>query len=73
MRRTRTFISGFSVPLLLLLLLLSLRISGVLLWSWWWITAPIWIPFLLVLPLLLIFSLVGMYSRKQFEDHYVTM
>lgn len=25
----------------------ALKLTGVIAWSWWWVTAPIWIPFLL--------------------------
>ncbi len=28
---------------------LVLKLCGLLAWSWWWITAPAWIPVLLVL------------------------
>lgn len=26
------------------LLLLALKLTNVIDWSWWWVTAPIWIP-----------------------------
>ena len=27
------------------LIFLTLKLCGVIDWSWWWITAPLWIPF----------------------------
>lgn len=29
------------------LVLLVLKLTGHLSWSWWWVTAPLWIPFLI--------------------------
>lgn len=31
---------------ILFAILLVLKIVGVLAWSWWWVTAPLWLPFL---------------------------
>lgn len=28
-------------------ILLTLKLTGVVQWSWWWITLPIWLPFVL--------------------------
>jgi hypothetical protein len=37
--------SGFSVSLpLVTLILVSLKLTGVIDWSWVWVTSPIWIP-----------------------------
>ena len=30
------------------------QISGVIAWSWWWVTAPLWIAFLIWLVLFLV-------------------
>jgi hypothetical protein len=32
-------------PLVLFLVFLVLKLTNVIAWSWWWVTAPIWIPF----------------------------
>lgn len=29
---------------LLTLLFIGLKLTGVILWSWWWVLAPIWLP-----------------------------
>lgn len=34
---------------------LVLKLMGVIAWSWWWITAPIWIPFLIAVILVIAF------------------
>jgi len=33
----------------LFLVFLVLQLTEVIDWSWWWITAPLWIPFVLVM------------------------
>ena len=33
---------------LLFIVFLVLKLTKVISWSWWWITAPLWIPFLIV-------------------------
>lgn len=32
---------------LLFITFLVLKLTGFIAWSWWWITAPLWIPFAL--------------------------
>lgn len=34
---------------LLFLLFLTLKLTSVIAWSWWWVTAPLWIPPVLVI------------------------
>lgn len=33
----------------LFLIFLVLKLVGVITWSWWWVTAPLWIPFVIVI------------------------
>lgn len=33
------------LPTLLFITFLVLKLTNVITWSWWWVTAPIWIPF----------------------------
>jgi len=30
------------------LIFLTLKLVGVIDWSWWWVTAPLWVPFALI-------------------------
>ncbi len=39
---------------LLFLVFLVLKLTGVIAWSWWWVTAPLWAPLVLALVMLLI-------------------
>lgn len=37
--------SGISLSTVLFIVFIILKLTGVISWSWWWITAPLWIPF----------------------------
>lgn len=39
---------------LLTIVFLILKLTGVIAWSWWWVFAPIWIPFGLLVVLVII-------------------
>ncbi len=40
---------------LFFLVLLVLKLTNIIDWSWWWVTAPLWITFIL---LLIIFTVI---------------
>lgn len=52
-------ILGLSLPTLLFLVFLALKLTHVIDWSWWWVTSPLWIGFALALVLLLLGGLFG--------------
>lgn len=35
--------SGLSFASVLFIVFLTLKLCGVITWSWWWVTAPLWI------------------------------
>ena len=39
---------------LLTILLIGLKLTNYIDWSWWWVLAPIWIPLLIVIVIFLI-------------------
>ena len=44
--------SGLSLPVLIFLLFLGLKLAEVGMvatWSWWWVTSPLWILFLIII------------------------
>ena len=41
-------VCGTSFLNLLFLVFLVLKLTNVITWSWWWVTAPLWIPVALV-------------------------
>jgi hypothetical protein len=36
--------SGMGIGTILFLIFMTLKLTGDIDWSWWWITAPLWIP-----------------------------
>ena len=38
---------GMGLGTVLFLIFLVLKLVGVISWSWWWVTSPLWISFLL--------------------------
>ena len=44
---------GIGVVGLLGVVFITLKLTNFIDWSWWWVTAPFWIPFALVVVILL--------------------
>jgi hypothetical protein len=40
---------GLSFGSFLALIFITLKLTNVITWSWWWVLSPFWIPFALVL------------------------
>jgi hypothetical protein len=43
----------------LFLLFLGLKLTGYITWSWWWVTAPLWAPFIIGFSIGLIVLLIA--------------
>lgn len=57
---------GFSG--LLAIVFITLKLTGYIDWSWWWVLSPLWIPFvvvMLVIVLLAIFTNGKLYVRRR--------
>lgn len=37
-----------SFATLLLIVFITLKLCGVIAWSWWWVLSPLWLPFILL-------------------------
>ena len=48
---------------------LVLKLTGVISWSWWWVTAPLWLPavfaMFLIVVLVLVVTVRGGYKRTR--------
>ena len=44
MENNKTTSAGVSFSGLLFIAFLVLKLTHVIDWSWWWVTAPIWVP-----------------------------
>lgn len=45
---------GISVASLLGLIFITLKLTHYIDWSWWWVTAPFWIPFAIIIAIILV-------------------
>ena len=43
---------------LLTLIFITLKLTGVITWSWWWVLSPLWIPVVLFLALFGVYATV---------------
>jgi len=50
--------SGIGFTSLLAIVFIALKLTGVINWSWWWVLAPLWINFIVVLFILTFISLI---------------
>jgi hypothetical protein len=53
--------SGLGLGMILFLIFMVLKLTGDINWSWWWVTAPLWIPVILVG----VFLLVSIFFLKR--------
>lgn len=58
MSDNKTTSSGIGFFGLLAILFIALKLTGVIAWSWLWVLAPIWIPFVIVVFVLIIAGIV---------------
>ena len=38
---------------LLAIVFITLKLTGVIAWSWWWVLAPLWLPPVVILPIVI--------------------
>ena len=56
----KTANSSISLSTILFVVFLILKLTNVITWSWWWVTAPLWIPAGLSLSILLIVVIIAL-------------
>lgn len=50
--------SSGSIATLLFIIFLILKLTHVIDWSWWWVTAPLWIPAGIVIIICVVFFII---------------
>lgn len=58
MKNSSTASGGIGFFGLLAIVFITLKLCGVIAWSWWWVLAPLWIPAVSILQLLVIFIVI---------------
>ena len=54
---------GVTLLGIVFVLFLGLKLSKVIDWSWWWVTAPLWIPSALSLVFILVYAIYHAVKR----------
>ena len=54
---------SIGITTILFVVFLVLKLTGLISWSWWWVTAPLWIPICLCLVITIIFAIAGIIIR----------
>ena len=60
---SQTVSSSFPLPTVLFIVFLVLKLYGVIAWSWWWVTAPLWMPIGIVLAFVLFCLTMAVVSK----------
>ena len=57
--------SQFPILGILGLIFITLKLTGFIAWSWWWVLSPFWIPLAIIAVLLSIAGLLTHISNKE--------
>lgn len=57
--------TGLSLPVVVFVVFLILKLTNLVKWSWWWITSPLWIVVALVVVLAVIYFCVIVFRAKK--------
>jgi hypothetical protein len=58
--------NGIDIGGILFVVFLVLKLCGTIDWSWWWVTAPLWIPIgLSILFIIVGYIVLGIFKMKQ--------
>jgi hypothetical protein len=55
---------GIGFAGLLAIVFITLKLTGYIAWSWWWVLSPLWIPLALVVTILLLVTIVGAATKS---------
>lgn len=56
--------SGIGFAGLLTIVFITLKLTGYIDWSWWWVLSPLWISGLLVLLFVVVFTVIYILIHK---------
>lgn len=50
--------SGVGLDVILFVVFLVLKLTNTIDWSWWWVTAPLWIPLAFAIVVIVIWGII---------------
>lgn len=56
--------ASYSLTTPLFLVFLVLKLTGIINWSWWWVTAPLWLPLIFIIFILGLVALIAYLVQK---------
>ena len=56
---------GIGIGMILFLIFMTLKLTGNITWSWWWVTAPLWAPLILALAIFAVIGVVTIIKMKK--------
>ena len=72
MENNSNYTSRLSFSSVLFLVFLVLKLTNVIDWSWWWVTAPLWIPiiifFVVVSGVYAFYKILGYYRKNKMKN-----
>lgn len=72
MENNNNYTSGLSFSSILFLVFLVLKLTNVIDWSWWWVTAPLWIPVIIFLVfvggLYVFYQILKYYNKNKLKN-----
>ena len=54
---------GIGFTGLLAVAFIVLKLTGVIDWSWWWVTSPLWLPIVAVIAIVLVMWALGAFKH----------
>ncbi len=60
---------GFELAQIIGVVFITLKLVGVITWSWWWVLSPFWISWGLAILIYLIFILIAVILAKHENRH----
>ena len=70
--KTKISVQIGSLPTLLTVAFVVLKLCNVITWSWWWVTSPLWIPLGLLLLIFIGMVIVTVISHRRFTKRKKT-
>ena len=67
MNNKSTVSSGVGLSTLLLVLFIGLKLGNVINWSWFWVLSPLWIPFIVVIGVV-VFMLIAAFITGKIDE-----
>lgn len=58
MENTKVIYKAPGITTILFVVFLVLKLCNVITWSWWWVTAPLWMPFMFLIVMIFACALI---------------